>query len=64
VQRGQHEDQRERIRGDDEQRDDAERQQRGGVPCELLLGGNGAAREQAVPRDEPAGEREQPECGQ
>ena len=54
MQRGQQEEEREGVRGDDEQCDDAEREHRGGVAGEFLLGRRGLARSEPGARDEPA----------
>jgi hypothetical protein len=43
------------------QRDDAEREERSGLPGELLLGADWPAREQTLAGDEPPGEGEQPQ---
>ena len=56
VQRGQQEEEREGVRGDDEQCDDAEREHRGGVAGEFLLDRRGLARSEPAARDEPAGD--------
>ena len=61
MQRRQEEDQCERVRRHDEERERREAEQRGGRPGELLLCCHPPARQETLARDEPAGEREDPE---
>ena len=53
VQRGEEQDERERVRGHDEERHDAEREQRGGVARHLLARADPPPREQPVAGHEP-----------
>ena len=50
VQRGQHEDERERVRCQNEQRDETEREQRDGLAGEQLLGADRASRHEPLAR--------------
>ena len=61
VQRGQEVDERERVRRDDEQRNQTQTEQRNRVPGEDLLGAGGPARNQTLTRNEPAHEQERAE---
>jgi hypothetical protein len=64
VQRGEQEQQREGVRRHDQEREGAESEERGGVAGELVLGADAAAWQQALARDEPAGESEEREHDQ
>ncbi len=64
MQRGQEEDQGERVRRDDEQRQRAQAEQCGGVAGELVCIRHGVARQQPLTGDEPAGEAEHGEHDQ
>ena len=61
VESGQQEDQRERVRCQNEQRDEAESEQRDGLAGEDLLGRDPPPRHEPLPADEPPEQRERSE---
>jgi hypothetical protein len=63
VQRGQDEDERERVRRDDEEPDDSQRQQGGRRACELVRGRHVPAPCQPLARHEPAAKSDESRHG-